>query len=88
MGLYFAPHDSEGHRVAVRHYARRQATIEVMFQQAVAQHGNLRGRQERYAVTLIGMLNSYLAIQLDGRLMITDKLRRAIVHQFSHGIYS
>ena len=72
----------------MRHYSRRQKAIEAMFQQAVAQHGNLRGRHERYAVALIGMLNSYLALQLDRRLVITDRLRRAIVHQFSHGIYS
>ncbi len=34
------------------------------------------------------MINSYAALQLNQRIVITDRLRRDIVHQFSHGIYS
>ncbi|HEY6418597.1 MAG TPA: TetR/AcrR family transcriptional regulator [Candidatus Binataceae bacterium] len=88
LGLYFAPRDSDAHRVAVRHYSQRQVLIEEVFRKAVRQHGNMRGRHRRYAVSLVGMINSYVALQLNDHIVITDRLRRDIVHQFSHGIYS
>jgi AcrR family transcriptional regulator len=88
LALYFAPRESEAHRVAVHHYECRHAFLEELFLKAVRDHGNMRGRQRRYAVTLVGMINSYIALQLNERLVITDRIRRDIVHQFSHGIYS
>jgi TetR/AcrR family transcriptional regulator len=62
--------------------------LEHLFLKAVRDHGNMRGRHRRYAVTLVGMINSYLALQLNEHLVITDRIRRDLVHQFSHGIYS
>lgn len=88
MALFLAPPESDAHRVASRHYTRRQEMIEAMFTAAVREHGNMRGRHRRYAVSLVGMINSYVALQLSEHLVITDRLRRDIVHQFSHGIYS
>ena len=88
LALYFAPRQSSARAVAVQHYVRRQALLEAVFVAAVKEHGNLRGRQRRYAVSFVGVLNSYIALQLDGEITITDRLRQDIVHQFSHGIYS
>lgn len=88
LALYFAPRESDAHRVAVHHYERRHAILEELFLKAVRDHGNMRGRHRRYAVTLVGMINSYIGLQLNERLVITDRIRRDIVHQFSHGIYS
>ena len=88
LSLYFAPRQSPARAVAVQHYARRHTLLESVFAAAVNEHGNLRGRQSRYAVSLVGVLNSYIALQLDGEITITDRLRRDIVHQFSYGIYS
>jgi len=88
LALYFAPRESDAHRVALTHYERRHEILEELFLKAARDHGNMRGRHRRYAVTLVGMINSYVALQLDERLVITDRIRRDIVHQFSHGIYS
>jgi AcrR family transcriptional regulator len=88
LALYFSPRDSEAHQVAVRHYVYRQSVLEEVFRKAVREHGNMRGRHRRYAISLVGMINSYIALQLNERIVITDRLRRDIVHQFSHGIYS
>jgi AcrR family transcriptional regulator len=88
LALCFAPRESDAHRAAVQHYERRHAILEDLFLKAVKQHGNMRGRHRRYAVTLVGMINSYIALQLNERLVITDRIRRDIVHQFGHGIYS
>lgn len=88
LALYFAPRDSDAHQVAVRHYSYRQSILEEVFRKAVREHGNMRGRHRRYAITVVGMINSYIALQLNEHIVITDRLRRDIVHQFSHGIYS
>ena len=88
LALYFAPRQSPARAIAARHYAHRQTLLEGVFKAAVREHGNLRGRQRRYAVSFVGVLNSYIALQLDGEITITDRLRHDIVHQFSHGIYS
>jgi AcrR family transcriptional regulator len=88
LSLYFAARENPSREVALTHFARRQATLEAVFMQATKDHGNLRGRHRRYAFSLVGALNSYIVLQLDGELTISDRLRREIVHQFSHGIYS
>jgi len=88
LALYFAPRESEAHQVALQHSSHRQAILQELFLKAVHDHGNMRGRHQRYAVTLVGVINSYIALQLNDRLVITDRIRRDIVHQFSHGIYS
>jgi len=88
LTLYFSPRDSEAHKVSVRHYNYRHALLEDVFRKAVHEHGNMRGRHRRYAISLVGMINSYIALQLNEHIVITDRLRRDIVHQFSHGIYS
>ena len=88
LALYFAPRESPARAVAAQHYRRRQSALEDVFAAAAKDHGNLRGRQQRYAISFVGVLNSYIALQLDGEITITDRMRHDIVHQFSHGIYS
>jgi AcrR family transcriptional regulator len=88
LTLHSAPADSIGYQVASRHYSRRLATIEGMFIKAVRQHGNMRGRHQRYALSLVGIINLYLSLQLNERLIVTDRVRHEMIHQFSHGIYS
>ena len=88
LAAYVAARESDPHRLAAVHYARRHAAIEEVFRSAVSDHGNMRGRERRYAVSLLGHINSYLALQLDEQMVITDSVRHDIVHQFSHGIYS
>lgn len=84
----FAARDGDPHRLAVAHFTRRQAALEEMFRQAARDHGNMRGRERRYAVSLVGHINAYVALRQDGHLVVTDRIRQDMVHQFSHGIYS
>ncbi len=62
--------------------------VEAMFQQAAADHGNMRGRQRIYAATFLGMINTYVGLALNGYLELTDTLVAQAVQQFSYGIYS
>jgi len=56
--------------------------------QAAKDHGNMRGRQRAYAATFLGMLNTYIALVLNGYAKLDDDLVRKAVHQFMHGIFS
>ena len=84
----YAAKAGDPHRLAHGHHARRLAAIEELFRAATQAHGNMRGRERRYAVSLVGHLNSTIALRLDDELVITDRVRREMLHQFGHGIYS
>jgi len=88
LTLLFAPPDSEAFEPASRLYLGQQALVERVFQEAVRRHGNMRGRHQRYAYTFIGLANGAAALLLSGRRPVTPQLRRDLLHQFSHGIYS
>lgn len=88
LALWFAPPESDGHRLSAALHRRLFAQIEHLFEQAAAQHGNMRGRQQLYATTFLGLLNNCIGLALDGSLTLDEALTRRIVHQFQHGIYS
>jgi AcrR family transcriptional regulator len=87
LGLYFAPRQSDAHLVAVRHYTQRYMVLERLFSQAAREDGNMLNCPQYHAVTLVGIINSYIALQLNASAVITARVRRDIVRQFSYGIY-
>jgi len=87
LGLYFAPRQSDAHLVAVQHYTKRYMVLERLFREAARENGHLLNCPQYHAVTLVGIINSYIALQLNASAVITTRVRRDIVRQFSHGIY-
>jgi len=87
LGLYFAPRESDAHLVAVRHYAQRYMVLERLFSQAARENSSMLDCSQYHAVTLVGIINSYIALQLNESAVITGRVRRDIVRQFSYGIY-
>jgi AcrR family transcriptional regulator len=87
LGLYFAPRQSDAHLVAVRHYTQRYMVLERLFSQAAREDGNMLNCPQYHAVTLVGIINSYIALQLNASAVVTARVRRDIVRQFSYGIY-
>lgn len=88
LALLFAPPDSEPAKVARQQWERHYELLEVLFQQAAEDHGNMRGRSQAYAITLIGMINSYVAFSFQSKAELNQELAFRAVHQFMHGIYS
>lgn len=88
LGLWFAPLESEGFQVLTGLNCFQYDLIEKIFLEAVLQHGNMRGRHQPYALTFLGMLNTYIGLGLNGFAELDDELARRAVHQFQHGIYS
>jgi TetR/AcrR family transcriptional regulator len=62
--------------------------LETLFEAAAHDHGNMRGRQQRYAASLLGVLTGYAALILQGDVRPDNALCRNVAHQFGHGIYS
>jgi AcrR family transcriptional regulator len=88
LALWFTIPAAEAFQVIATLNARQQQIVETMFERAVADHGNMRGRQRTYAATFLGMINTLIGLTLNGYLELNDSLARRAIHQFSHSIYS
>lgn len=85
---YFSPPESEVNE-AIRPYAQRQHQILAdVFIRAADDHGNLRGRHQRYAAGFLGSINAVIGLYLNGQIELTDEVVYQTVHQFMHGIFS
>jgi AcrR family transcriptional regulator len=88
LALWFAPPNSDAFKSVSRLNNELYQLIEAMFARAAADHGNMRGRQRAYAITFVGMINSYISLSLNGYADLDDQLVYQAVHQFMHGIFS
>ncbi|HEX8272840.1 MAG TPA: TetR/AcrR family transcriptional regulator [Longimicrobiaceae bacterium] len=88
LALWLAPSTGEAVEVVAPASEAQRRTLEEMFARAARDHGNMRGREREYALTLLGTVYTYVALALNGELELDARLVRRAVHQFSHGIYS
>jgi AcrR family transcriptional regulator len=88
LALLSGPRHSEAYRLFAGCIAEQHQVVEALFAAAVKDHGNIRGRQRLYAATFIGVLNTCIALWLNGYTDLDEDLTRRVVHQFQHGIYS
>jgi TetR/AcrR family transcriptional regulator len=88
LSMWFAPTHSEAFGAVADYNARQQSLLENMFIQAAKQHGNLQGRHRAYAATFRGMINTYVALALNGHTELDAQLVYKAVHQFMHGIFA
>ena len=85
LSLQYAPPDSLSHQaVAERNEVLFQLVVR-LFEEALP---HMVGRQRRYAVTFVGMLNTFITLALNDYTTLDDDLVYSAVHQFMHGIYS
>ncbi len=88
LGLWFAPPTSEPFQLVAAYNQRQQEILETLFYQASLDHGNMKDRQRAYAATFLGMINTYIALGLNGHVQLDQLLVQNAVHQFMHGIFS
>ena len=88
LAMWIALPENEAFQVVAAANEEQHQIVEAMFLRATADHGNMRGRRRIYAATFIGMVNTYIALALNGYLELNDMVAQQAVHQFSHGIYS
>jgi AcrR family transcriptional regulator len=88
LSFWFAPPDSDEHQAFLARNIGQHDTLERLFAVAVADHGNMRGRERAYAATFLGTINTYIGLALNGYGELDDQLVHRAVHQFMHGILS
>ncbi len=88
LALVFAPPQSRAYQVAVRYAAEPFVILESLFIQAAQDHGNMKNRHRLYAASLIGMMNNFIALHLNGAVELNGKLKKRALHQFMYGIFS
>ncbi len=86
--LWFAVPNDEAFDVVAAFNAEQQRIVEELFERAVPDYGNMRGRQRVYAATFIGMINTYIGLALNKHIELDDAVVRQAIQQFSYGIYS
>lgn len=86
---WYAPPGSEHAVCIVRVLRQLYDAVQTMFEQAGLQHGNMRGRQRRYAISLRGTIDTYIGLSFQDYVDLRDeRLIYELVHQFMHGIFS
>lgn len=88
LALRNAPEESEVRGEAERYLEEVEDDFRYMFRYAAEDHGNMRGREDAYALSFTGTVLTYVRLILDGRVEPEDGLPHRVVKQFSHGIYS
>ncbi len=63
-------------------------SIERMFENAVPDHGNMRGRAKAYSETFMGMVRTWAMLVLNNEIQFDNDMLTRAVHQFMHGIFS
>ena len=85
MSSQYAPHGSAAFQAAAEYYEGLYTPVVRLFEQALP---HMQGRHRSYAVTFIGMVNTYITLALNGYLELDEALMRTAVHQYMHGIFS
>jgi TetR/AcrR family transcriptional regulator len=69
--------------------------IENLFVEASQDHGNMKGRENVYAETFLGILETWAILSINGEKrggkageMIDEQLQYRIIHNYMHGIFS
>jgi AcrR family transcriptional regulator len=88
LALSFAPPKSEAYLAIHPFLKKQQEMLTDMFKRAAADHGNMLGREETYALSLLGTANTYALQVLNARVELDESLLYRAVHQFMHGIFS
>ncbi|MDR0557722.1 MAG: TetR/AcrR family transcriptional regulator [Treponema sp.] len=62
--------------------------LKALFTQASADHGNMKEREWVYAETFFGLLDTWAILLINGEVELNGQLRRRIVHNYMHGVFS
>ncbi|MGV3527250.1 MAG: TetR/AcrR family transcriptional regulator [Candidatus Sericytochromatia bacterium] len=88
LSLIFAAEASEARQTMQPFLDQQYTLLEAVFAQAEKDHGNMRGRSQRYALTLLGMINAYITSSFSGAIALSDESAYLACKQFMHGIFS
>ncbi len=82
--------ESEFARILQKVKQEEYALLEQLFLAAEQDHGNMKGRSTRYAMSFYGMINTYIGFYFNDKKAVRLDKESAFTacHQFMHGIFS
>lgn len=89
ISMLYAPEASDMHIAVAPYVAEVLNMLTALFLQAGDVVGNMNGRQEQYAGTLLSIINYSLLMWMhrEDENFVSGEKAFALVHQFLHGIY-
>jgi len=88
LSLMYSSEQSEARKTIHPFIQKQYALIEACFKGAEQDHGNMRGRSQRYALTFLGTINAYITGYFQDQMALSDETAFQSCKQFMHGIYS
>ena len=88
LAIWHAPPKSEAAGVATPWIEVQSSILEETFKAASENNGNMRGRHKTYTASFLGLLNAQINLTLVDPAGPNEEMRRLMMHQFLHGIFS
>jgi len=88
LGLSFSSPDSEA-RLTVQPFIEKQFfMLQSVFEKAEHDHGNMKGKSSRFALSLMGTINAYISVASYTELILKQEDSHQACLQFMYGIFS
>ena len=91
MALYYSAKENEAYRAIRPLITELYGIIVRFFEDATPQLGNIRGRQEQFAMGFLGILNQYIlwmCEKTEEGCVVEDEKKHSLVNQFMYGIFT
>ena len=88
LSLMYSSEQSEARKTIFPFIERQYSMLENLFRRAEQEHGNMRGRSTRYAVTFLGMMNAYITTSFYDHIALDDERASIACQQYMYGIFS
>lgn len=91
MALFYSAKENESYQAVRPMVTELFAIVVHFFEEATPQLGNIRGRQEQFAIGFLGTLNHYMLHMCSSEekgSMADEETKRSLVNQFMYGIFT
>lgn len=92
FSLYFTAKGNESYQIIRPYIIKQFDIVKTIFDEASYQLGNMRNRQEQFAIGFIGIITHYIMYHYEKDYPVEELLDQqvaySLVHQFMHGINS
>lgn len=90
MALFYSARENEAYQTVRPYLMEFYRSVVQLFEHASGELGNMRGRQEQFAISFIGAIHQYLVMAWDQGILERDGgvQMEELVNQFLYGIFS
>ncbi|MDR1910161.1 MAG: TetR/AcrR family transcriptional regulator [Spirochaetaceae bacterium] len=88
VSLYSGAPETAGYEPGNGIRKRLLVILERLFEEAAADHGNMKNRQKTYAETFFGLVQTWALLFINREVKLTAESQHRIIHQYLHGIFS